>query len=427
MLRRFFSGIMAKPLGAVMVETMGKLITAVTVTAPKSCRPAAARKSRRAIQTLEVLEDRCCPAALYWDPTFGNIASDASNWDVGSLGSGTHPAAAPGANDTVTFSGATMAGNEPCHWDYSTTVAGVIFSNKYNQILSVLSNINLSVGTDRFYVLKSALPTLNMLSRTSSIILTNGTFAQVDGSLTLSGSLSWQSTFFTSDGKGELLDVNGGTVTYKGQSNQTDFIKVPVLNEGTFNVGGNPGSNGGPTLDVSGGDANTGSVSWYQDTSGAITNLSGLATLLVESGYTQTAGLLETTDSGPETLQAGASGTNGTININGGVVKIDNSGMNVYGELDFKGGNGSSTVNIGSGAELLFKVDCNDDVTSDHLNCDGTVNFIAGSTVGVNPQGAPNGFGDWEVMTYATETGTPGTAPTGFDFTISKTSIEVAG
>jgi len=61
--------------------------------APPRPKPRPAFKPR-----LEGLEERWCPAVvnMYWDPTSGNNASLAANWDQGSLGSGTHPTAAPG-------------------------------------------------------------------------------------------------------------------------------------------------------------------------------------------------------------------------------------------------------------------------------------------------------------------------------------------
>src|SRR5690348_13248312 len=75
--------------------------------------------------SLEWLEDRLAPAAvnMYWDPTSGANASTTANWDVGSLGSGTHPAAAPGntpnETDTIYFDGTIgRGGNKSCTWDY---------------------------------------------------------------------------------------------------------------------------------------------------------------------------------------------------------------------------------------------------------------------------------------------------------------------
>ncbi len=69
---------------------------------------------------LEVLEGRFAPGVgLFWDPTNGSNASTAANWDIGSLGSHSHPTAAPGntagESDVIFCSGQSgQGGNKSC-------------------------------------------------------------------------------------------------------------------------------------------------------------------------------------------------------------------------------------------------------------------------------------------------------------------------
>ncbi len=88
---------------------------------------------------------------------------------------------------------------------------------------------------------------------TAAITLTNGADFDVtsNGSLTLTGPSTGGAIFVDGDGTaGEVLK-SFGPVTYNGASGQTDYIKVPVLNNtGPFTV------NAG-TLQVPGTDSNT--------------------------------------------------------------------------------------------------------------------------------------------------------------------------
>jgi hypothetical protein len=326
---------------------------------------------------VEALEDRSCPAAvnLYWDPTSGNNASLAANWDTNALGSGTHPAAAPGningETDSIYFDGTTgKGGNTNCTWDYTptNTLDSVKFQNGWNQQVTFNDkqgfsiSISGSVSTGAAPVLKPN--GISGANAVAAITLTGGTSFQVGvgSTLFLQSSGTGGAVFFAGDGQvGDYLD-NSGTVSYLGSGAIfVDYLKIPVHNIGVFQVNGKGTSTApGSTLQVSGSDkTNTNGVSFYQNGSTAQTNILGAGTLWCVNDYTMTAGKLQTTDSLVDYLQVGTGGSSpvdGTVTLSGGTVNID-PGTNVYGTLDIIGTTLSNapTVNVGS-ATLNFKV-----------------------------------------------------------------------
>ena len=170
----------------------------------------------------------------------------------------------------------------------------------------------------------------------------------------------------TGDGTaGEYLK-NNGTVSYLGVASttatpNTDYLLIPVQNNGVFIVNGNGNgtSSLGGRLNVSGTDTNTNGVSFYQPTAGATTNIGGNGTLWCYSDYTMTKGLLKTTDAYLDILMVGTTGSSpvdGTVNLLGGSVRI-NAGTSNYGKLQIAGTTGANTptLNLGN-VTLEFKV-----------------------------------------------------------------------
>lgn len=119
---------------------------------------------------LEVLEDRLAPAtvSMFWDPTSGANASTVANWDLNGLGSGMHPANAPGKTagetDQIYFDGTPVkGGNKSCTWDYTPAnpLGGVVFQAGWNQTLSFNDNQGFKVSNSgNSWVAGTSAPTL---------------------------------------------------------------------------------------------------------------------------------------------------------------------------------------------------------------------------------------------------------------------------
>lgn len=85
----------------------------------KAYRRGRSRGGRPAVRLRgpEELENRVVPAVMnmYWHPTDLLSAKNTANWDTGTLGSGTHPTAAPGntngETDNIYFDGS-YGGNQ---------------------------------------------------------------------------------------------------------------------------------------------------------------------------------------------------------------------------------------------------------------------------------------------------------------------------
>jgi len=358
--------------------------------AAESYEELTSRKSRRSQvhfrPSLEGLEERWCPATsakMYWDPTVvGNNGSNTANWDLTSLGSGTHPSAAPGntlnENDTIYFDGtAGQNGNKNCTWDYTPTrvLFQAYFQNGYTQTLTFSDKQGFSVSYAA--VTGNSAPTITPngssgANAVAAITLTNGAVFSINSgnnTLFLQGYSSGNAIFLAGDGTAGEYISNGGTVAYAGVASSSsaniDYLKIPVDNEytnGVFKVNGNGSSSTfGSVLQISGADAtNTGSVSFYNHGNGE-TDIYGNATLWCVNDFKMNNdnAKLQTTDSQTETLKVGTSGSSpvdGTVTILGGTVNI-NPGTNVYGKLAIVGTTDSNvpTLNVGS-ATLNIKV-----------------------------------------------------------------------
>lgn len=432
-------------------------------------------RNRQMRPQLEILTDRIVPAPvvvdMYWDPTSGNNANAAANWDTGSLGSGTHPTAPPGNNaneiDNIHFDASKMAGNQNCSWNYvPTNVLGfVTFNYDYSQTVTFSDKCGFSVSSNSF-VTNGAAPTLapsgaSGQNALAAITLTGGVHFFISnggpnpadsGTLFLSGFTSGNAIFMAGDGTaGEYLG-NFGTVSYTGQKQSgttanIDYLKIPVQNglggtsqvPGIFKVNGNGTDKSGSlgaVLQVSGTDANTNKVSFYQDFSSSETDILGGGTLWCVNNYTMNDGLLQTKDSYVDNLKVGIGGNapvDGTVNLLGGNVKI-NPGTNVYGTLDILGTTAADypTLNVGT-AILNFKVNmnknsknqCDQLIVGDSPGGSGKVNFNqfnGSSTVAINAQGAPTTGNKWKVLWFKDRNGTPKLAPANQGFTMNWTN-----
>ncbi len=207
------------------------------------------------------------------------------------------------------------------------------------------------------------------------------------GTMTVYYSYDTGSTILDNGGQaGDYLNVNGGTLTYKGSSGKKDKFIEPVLVQkgGTFTVTSISNSSGG-YLTVAGQTAQTQKYSVYM--SGGNVNLSTEATLECDDDYKQTSGTLQTTDVTECTLQDLA-GANGTAVIAGGNLTIN--GQNSSGQLDVKG-------NLDFAGQFLVGIQGNNSGKQGVLNVIGTMNQLAGNSlsVGVNGQ---LGNGTWPIL-----------------------------
>lgn len=431
--------------------------------AVKAYRRGRSRSGRPAVRFVrlrgpEELENRVVPATvnMYWDPTNLLLADNTDNWDVGSLGSGTHPTAPPGKTngelDNIYFDGSNSASNRNCTWDYKppNTLGFVAFQKGYSQTVTFNDKCGFSVSSYS-YVTDNSSPTItpNGSSGTNAvaaITLTNGNAFEVTGgsTLNLSGWSTGNAIFFASGDQnaGEYLS-NGGTVAYKGTAGPNgtsfiDYMKIPVLNDwkGVFTVNGSgTGGSGttGSTLQVSGADPKTNKVSFYENSSAAETDISGNGTLWCVNDYWMDDGLLQTKDSYTDNLEVGTGGSSpvdGTVTLNGGSVNI-NPGTNVYGTLQILGTtkNNAPTLNVGA-ATINFKVNmattgsqpdivnsnqCDQLIVGNPVTLNGIVNFNQGgtSTVNIIAQGTPAGTHQWKVMTFGKRQGQATVTPTG--------------
>jgi hypothetical protein len=404
-------------------ETFGPWVTA----APPRPKP-----RPTVIPRLEALEDRLAPAnvSLFWDPSNGKNASTAANWDTSRLG-GMKATAAPGMTagetDSIYFDGTvgTRNNNSNCTWDYTptNTLGAVIFQNGYNHTVSFADKEGFSVSQFS-YVADNTTPYIapngnSGASAVAAITLTNGAHFTVssESSLNLEGYSSGNAVFFAGDKTaGEYL-LNAGNVYYVGVGAlTTDYLKIPVANEGTFKVDGKGSTGSGSTLQVSGSDAtNTGGVSFYQDESPDATQIAGGGTLWCYNDFKMTAGGLATMDGYTDILQVGTSSVDGTVNLTGGNVSIFYSGTTTFGTLQISGttqGN-KPTLDVGT-VTLNFAVDttmgsnaCNKLIVGKSSGT-GKVNFGNNggtTTVAIIPQGnGPTGH-KWQVIFFGSRTG----------------------
>lgn len=402
-------------------------------------RQASARRrvelSRQVRPQLEILSARIVPATvnMYWDPTSGNNASVAANWDEGSLG-GMHPAKAPGMTngntDNIYFDGTNgKGGNKSCTWDYqpTNTLGFVSFQYGWSQTVSFKDQDGFSVSSYS-YETSSSSPTLapNGTSSFPAITLKNGNAFNIDtgSKLLLTGTLNGGAVFFAGDGTaGEYLS-NGGTVVYTGvvggNSAFVDYLKIPVQNNtsGVFQVNGaGTGGNAekGSVLQVSGADTmNTSNVSFYQNSSHAETDIFGNGTLWCVNDFKMGQGLLQTLDNYPDNLQVGTGGNqpvDGTAYLLGGEVRINpNKVGSAYGILNILGTTLANNPILDVGAATLnFKVnmtqgknDC-DQLIVGKIGGSGTPNFGyegATTTVFISPQGPTTTGHTWQIIFF---------------------------
>jgi hypothetical protein len=126
---------------------------------------------------LEELGQRILPTAYYWDPTSGTNYLDATqvingityyvNFDLGTMGSHTHPTTLPGSTDSLIFDGSSginghgqqYNGNAPCNFDVNLTLP-VTLQNGYTSTITISNAVTMgiegfqdnNIGTDNFVV-----------------------------------------------------------------------------------------------------------------------------------------------------------------------------------------------------------------------------------------------------------------------------------
>jgi hypothetical protein len=418
---------------------------------------------------LEVLEERCClssgvpdapiSTSLFWDPgKVNNNAFTASNWDTQFLGNPIKakqpPGDTPNEVDTIIFDGSQAIGNQNCNWNYKplSALGAVNFQKGYNKTVSFTPNGSFSVQGGGQVSSTDAVTTPTIAPDGSSGVNVRPAIALLNGSnfgvgfsstLNLAGFPSGNAIFMAGDGKaGEELSSDG-TVNYAGLGSttgtaNTDYLKIPVDNSGTFKVNGdgNGTTSLGAILQVSGTISTANPVSYFQNNTAGETDIFGNGTLWCYNNFTMTKGKLQTLDAGPETLEVGTAGTDGIANILGGTVNID-PGANKFGKLFIAGPTKTNnpTVNVGI-ATLNFKLN----QTTGSTECDqlivgkpgsgGTLNFGAGggtATVAFSDQGNGMGGNVWQPIWFnsVTKNTTNVTFSPGFKETWLPTSLEV--
>lgn len=200
------------------------------------------------------------------------------------------------------------------------------------------------------------------------------------------------------------FDVNGGTFAYNYNANSggtTDYIGAGIVveNGGVLSVAGGGSAPGGGdwlTFDGTYTDPNTQITSSAYVTGGSV-QLSGYGTLQCTHDYYQSGGTLESMDASAVTLQDGATGSLGTLNIVGGDVMIaQDPSQTLYGTLTIN----CNTLNF-SGT-YAPKVNAGTSGQSDTLIVNGTLNLNAGSTLSVvvigNLDPAKKGTETWTII-----------------------------
>lgn len=208
----------------------------------------------------------------------------------------------------------------------------------------------------------------------------------------------------------------GGAVTYTGQDSAVDFLKVPVRNYSSSSGSGFT-VNGG-TLQVSGTDATTNNVSFYQNSTGARTNISGRGTLWCTNNFTMNAGSLWTTDNNhADTLKVGTGGAapvDGTVTLTGGTVNIGTD-ANPYGVLQIAGTTDANVPILNAGSVVI---NLNVNMAANSNQCStllvgkvtgtGKANFgyNGGSTsVSLHPQGNVTTGHHWQIIFFGSRNG----------------------
>lgn len=406
-----------------------KFCFSVTTTPPRR-KPRPTFKPR-----LEPLEERWCPDTtndvLYWNPQGGSQdASKAANWwDQTKLMQGL---TAPGPTNGISLG---MKANAPIEIPSGQlTAASITVQGNYNNTLTLDANATLLVGGGS--IQPGSILTVVSSSNVGVKLDGGANFTVAAGAtLNLKDPVNSQfgKTYLTGDGKqGEYLD-NQGTVNWNGiampagNAAISDKIYVPVYNTGTFNANGGSGGDTtmvGGNLTIVNSDPITGDVGFMQ-TSGGL-NLTNNAQVTCIKGYYQSGGNL-TSDATPCILNSGATG-NGDIDIDGGVVTVDNVANSV-----------STLTFVASTVEIWGEIDVNGltqnggkSTRSDQLICKGAAvtleqsSYLLVGTTGGFPLGAGN---RWSVITYASESGSwgrPPSVPAGMSVSTGATDVLVS-
>lgn len=283
-----------------------QLIGKVKAMRSRSRRRAPARRIRRTVLRLEELGQRILPTAYYWDPTSGqNIDAQIevngifyfANWDLGSMGSHTHPTTLPNPNgtDTVIFDGSSgyngrhqyYNGNVNCSVDVNLAAITVL-QNGYNATITIGDGIewdingyqDSDIGVDDF-ILAFAGPNANPVFKNGSSFMGNfqwlaGGRVNIDGGQVYvgDGAKLNQSTAST-------VNINSGTLSL-GPTRTSTSSTFQLLGAGTdINVN----TNG--TLDISLSENNNNTALVSSNVTGPQINNNGTTYLIGTGGGTE--------------------------------------------------------------------------------------------------------------------------------------------
>ncbi len=205
-----------------------------------------------------------------------------------------------------------------------------------------------------------------LISQPGGVQFVNGAMIYNDGQFTITESAeataisvdALSTAYFYNESWGTLLNNGAGKTS----------MSMGILNEGTIDETGDQLSiNGSFTPPLS-----TVTISLYQDSSSAITQLRNNATLLVKSGYLQNAGHLWTLGVASAYIDV----TEGGMTVNGGDISLGNGAGASGGSLCILNSgitiSGNTTITMNLDGNQAFQNRC-DVLTADSVDLQGTV------------------------------------------------------
>jgi hypothetical protein len=309
-----------------MLRRLQNLCSFLLATNPGPVSPRRPGISKRVRLTLECLEGRLTPASYGWNGPAGGAWSQPNNWI--DTATGQPPQNAPGANDSVTFSGAQNTNSTA---DIQA-VANMTVTAGYTSIISLQA----FMGTGRLYISGSlsvaggtirGLGTVNILqisNATSTFSWSGGTLRLLQVNLgPLDGSARPSSTISGTAAKNmdTVYMYNSGTVTWTGTGSiaMSNFGGVTNQTGATFDIQSDSSVTGG----ANNGITNRGTLkkSLGAGTTTVGVKFENVGSFQLNSGTVHFTGETRQTTTAVTTLNGGSLSTNSTYYIGDGLVQ----------------------------------------------------------------------------------------------------------
>jgi hypothetical protein len=228
---------------------------------------------------LEELGPRILPSIYNWDPTSGNNIDATvvlngtvylANWDMGTMGSHTHPITLPTTNDTIVFDGSSgynghgqyYNGNADCNVDVNLS-GPVVLQNGYTSTITISDGIALNIygytdnniPADFFNVAFAGPNALENFAAGESVL----------------GNFSWQA--------GGKVTVNGASVLIGNHGGLSQSTASPlIINSGDVGIGPYDANSGTSTFKLTNGSADinvnpNGELDFYMPNNGDATSV----------------------------------------------------------------------------------------------------------------------------------------------------------